>query len=237
MLNSIREEVRRLRAHSDSTTAAWINGYTLLGGRVFCSDNCSNCCSLVVNCTWPESLYIAEKVQYNCTGKLQPHLEKLQEIIIAATDYKSFLKMHRQQAGPCPFLSEGSCSIYPDRPFSCRALLSSKDSFWCGADFGEMTSAEKQAFIASLDAEVVAFPTHYVAATGEIGQGLEARIADMMVQHLGFSIYGNLALMVLLNKEHDFAAHVLHGYDAVIDFLDRRGLNHPYLVSLTNPTT
>jgi Fe-S-cluster containining protein len=230
---NIRESVRRLWLDSEATTAAWIKGYTLLGGTVFCADNCCNCCSLAVNCTWPETLCIADVITSDCLQRLKNHVEKLRSILRTATDFKSYLKMHRQEVGSCPFLERGSCSIYEARPYSCRALLATKESSWCGADFSGMTSEEKQAFVNSLDMKVVSFPMHYVAATQEFGRDLETRISKTMAQHFGFSLYGNLPLMVLLNCEYDFGNTVRKGHEATVALLEQEGLHHPYLVTLS----
>ncbi|MBT0666067.1 YkgJ family cysteine cluster protein [Geobacter pelophilus] len=233
MSENIREQVRKSQLDSETTNAAWINGYTLLGGKVFCADNCSNCCSLAVNCTWPETLGISDAITDDSLQRLKDHLKQLRAILAMATDFKSYLKMHRQEVGPCPFLVRGSCSIYQARPFSCRALLATKESFWCGADFTAMSSEEKRAFVNSLDTEVVLFPMHYVAATQEYGRDLESRISATMAQHFGFSLYGNLPLMVLLNSEYDLENTVRKGHEVTVALLEQEGLHHPYLVTLS----
>jgi hypothetical protein len=96
-----------------------------------------------------------------------------------------------------------------------------------------MESEEKHSFIESLDREVVELPMHYVAATRDIGQNMEVEISGIMTKHLGFSLYGNFTLMVFLNNEHGFAEKVCKGFEATIDFLEKEGLNHPYLISIS----
>jgi len=231
--DKIREENRRFQLIANRATEAWNNGYRLLGGKIHCSDKCCNCCSLAVNCTWPESLSISDMASNDSPERLDGHVKDLRVIASKSPDLKTFLKSHRHKLGACPFLTESSCSIYHDRPFSCRSLLSTKESYWCGADFGQMGSEEKQAFMDSLDREVVAFPTHYIELTREIGQNLETEISEFMTRNLGFSIYGNLPFMVFLNKEYGFEEIVYNGYDETIAFLDRKRLNQPYLISLS----
>lgn len=233
MKRDLRDDVHRLQADSDRMTGAWINGYRLLGGNLFCSDKCSNCCSLAVHCTWPESLCAGESISDHCCLQLDSHLRDLKTVIARAPDLTSFLRM-RRELGPCPFLIAGSCGIYPDRPLSCRSLLSTKESIWCNADFGVMSSEEKQSFMASLDVTIVDFPTQYVAATRDSCRNLEQELSASMSRHLGFSLYGNLPLLVLLNRRYRFEEVIGSGYDATIDFLENSGLNHPYLVSICN---
>lgn len=232
MNREIRDKVRRLQSDSDRMTGAWINGYRLLGGKLFCTDKCSNCCSLAVHSTWLETLCAGDSIKDDCCLQLDSHLKRLTTIITQSPDFTSFLRM-RRQLGPCPFLAEESCSIYPDRPISCRSLLSTKESLWCNADFGTMTGKEKHSFMAGLDRSVVAFPTQYVEATRDAGRNLEDELSGIMKQHFGFSIYGNLPLLVYLNRHHRFEEVVECGYDATVDFLDRVGLNHPYLITIS----
>lgn len=232
LINELKAYVSGLRNDLNRSTAAWINGYQMLGGKIHCANRCGNCCSLAVNCTWPESLGIADCISVEASTKLRSHVVKLKSITAETQDFKSYLRKHRQLIGPCPFLADCSCSIYTERPLSCRALLSTKESYWCGADFGGMANSEKQSFMASLDRGVVDFPMHYVAATREFGQNHETEISKTMMAKLGFAIYGNLPLLTLLNIEYDFADTVIKGYEATMKLLEREGLYHPYLITL-----
>jgi hypothetical protein len=154
-------------------------------------------------------------------------------VLPAAADLKSWLGLHRTVIGSCPFLeADGACGVYTVRPFSCRALLSTKESRWCGADFSVLGSEEKRTFVASLDLTVVAFPMHYVRVTQELGQELEALAAQRMREQFGFSLYGNFPVLAHLEREHRLSTVFPAGREAVEQLLTREGLNHPFLATL-----
>ncbi|HEY5973179.1 MAG TPA: zinc/iron-chelating domain-containing protein, partial [Geobacteraceae bacterium] len=126
----------------------------------------------------------------------------------------------------------GCCGVYPVRPLSCRALLSTREPTWCGTDFATLTSEEKQMFMAGLDRSIVAFPLHYVAATQEQGQLREGGLAHEMAEQFGLYLYGNLPALVFLEREYRLSAAVAAGRGAAMELLAKAGLDHPYLVTL-----
>ena len=54
-----------------------------------------------------------------------------------------------------------------------------------------------------------------------------------MKRHCGFTIYGNLPALVYLNMAHALDEAVEKGYDATMDLIERTGLNHHYLISIS----
>ncbi|NIQ11621.1 MAG: YkgJ family cysteine cluster protein, partial [Gammaproteobacteria bacterium] len=112
---------------------------------------------------------------------------------------KDYLRRHRSEIGPCPFLdSQDFCSIYSSRPLSCRALLSTRPAEWCRIDFSELDHWDKQAFESSLDRKVVAWPSHYVAATQDYAREMETQLMVEMQQQQGWALSGNFAVMTWL---------------------------------------
>jgi Fe-S-cluster containining protein len=71
---------------------------------VACANGCSNCCHMNINITKLEAEQLAR-----ATGRRPTAV--LRSTVHAASKF----------AGqPCPFLIEQSCSVYEDRPLSCR---------------------------------------------------------------------------------------------------------------------
>ncbi|GFE59308.1 YkgJ family cysteine cluster protein [Geobacter sp. AOG1] len=233
MWRHLTDAVREQQALFDSEVASWIDRYTRQGGKLFCGKGCSNCCTLAVNCTFPEALRISASLSALQSAKVREHTDRLLTNVREIADLKSYLRMHRQRIGYCPFLDDDcSCGIYQERPFSCRALLSTRESRWCGLDFAELSSEEKRAFVESLDRNVTSFPLHYVAATQDRGRALETETAENMASRFGFSLYGNLPFLVHLEREHHLSRIIPQGIGTTTSFLDQNGLLNPFLVTV-----
>lgn len=232
MWQILKEEVRMQEAFFDAEIGEWLENHGASGGRIFCARGCSACCSLAVNTTLVEALRIADALTDGQVARIAERADRLREISAGAPDLKSYLRQHRRLPGGCPLLAaNGSCGVYGVRPFSCRALLATRESRWCAADFAELSPEEKRLFVESLDPAVAAFPMHYVAATQRLGEELEALAAGRMAAVFGFAIYGNLAVLVHLEREHRLSAAVAAGATETERLLARTGFDHPFLVT------
>ena len=77
-----------------------------------CSKGCSHCCSIDIQMTELEAIYIHEK-----TGKQITNPTGL----LSTNNYS-----------PCPFLNtNGECTIYDIRPFNCRTFHALDDPKYC----------------------------------------------------------------------------------------------------------
>ncbi|HEY5672136.1 MAG TPA: YkgJ family cysteine cluster protein [Malonomonas sp.] len=201
---------------------------------IYCQKGCANCCTLAVNCSFPEALAIARALESEQKQALKVKIPRLQQVSRQAKDLKMFLRTFRDQLGGCPFLAtvDGSCSIYPQRPFSCRALISTRNSSWCGVDFSSLHPQEKTAFISSLDPELVAFPSHYLAATQELGLEFESQARVAMRDSFGFSLTGNLLYLVWLELEQRLSEVIPNGAVVTRKFLEEQQLDLPFLLQL-----
>ncbi len=217
----------------DHLCTAWSSEYRQQGGAIHCGKGCSGCCSLVVNCTFPEAVLVANTLNQQQQEQLQAQIPRIQEAAACSANLKEWLRAYRFGAGPCPFLDQtGACGVYRSRPLSCRSLLATKEPEWCTTDFGSLGSQEKQSFIESLDRSAVAFPTHYAATPQEIGQELEEATLKQMETVYGFSLLGSLPWLVWLEQEYCLSSRLSDGRDAVQDFLETEGLNNPFLIVL-----
>lgn len=91
-----------------------------------CSSGCSHCCHIPVTITRVEADLLARAAGRKASTPAQ--LVDLAE----QTDPQSALQALDDQLrsaapGPCPFLSDGRCSVYDARPLACRVLLNLDD--------------------------------------------------------------------------------------------------------------
>jgi hypothetical protein len=201
--------------------------------QIYCQPGCSNCCSLAVNCSFPEALAIIKALSPEQRDRVYAQLPALQLISQQSGDLKQYLRLFRDKIDGCPLLTEeGCCGIYPVRPFSCRALLSTRNSSWCAVDIAALHPLEKEAFLSSLEPELVAFPTHYLAATQELGLEFESQALSAMRDVFGIAISGNLIYLLWLEMEHHLSKHVEEGFVATQTFLEERQLQWPFLLQV-----
>lgn len=216
----------------DKFVDQWLADYRARGKGIFCRAGCAGCCRLAVHATFPEAASIAGQLSQEQTARLSAYIGRLQRAIATVTDLKSYLQSHRLAVGPCPFLdAQGQCSIYPVRPLSCRALLSTRPAEWCTVDFADLDRWDRQAYEQGLDRQVVAWPTHFVAATQDYGRELENQLLESMSQQQGWALAGNLAAMVWLERRHQLSRRSRLTKQDVRAIRAAEGLGHDFLLS------
>jgi Fe-S-cluster containining protein len=226
-------ELEKQQQFMEMLTRSLSGDYRSRGGEIYCARGCSGCCNLVVNCTLTEAVKVAAVLNREQLSRVDAYVERLQGLMTGVTGLKEYLRIHRQSSGGCPLLEgDGSCGVYAVRPLSCRALLSTMDSRWCGVDFAALTAAEKEAFMESLDREAVAFPLHYLAASRDAGMGLEQQASRRMGELLGFSLYGNMPVLVHLITRHELGRVALRGRHAVTELLAVTALDNQLLLQV-----
>ncbi len=224
------EELALQRQCLDMMNAGWIGDYSSRGGIIHCGRGCHSCCSLAVNCTLTEAVALAEALDEAQFAAVSAYVERLRELMGSVSGLKDYLQMQRREMGMCPLLADdGACSAYGSRPLSCRSLLSTKESYWCGVDFATVPAAEKERYIASLDRSVVAFPLHYVASAQETGREFETRQLTHMQELFGFSCYGCMPVLVTLVHRHGLAEAT--SLEQAEHLVEAAGFASPLLVS------
>jgi len=227
------DEVRQQHAFLDLFTRGWIADYQSQGKKIPCGRGCSSCCTLTVNATFPEAVAAASELSAVQEHALTRHVERLRQLCSRAGDMKSYLRLHRTEAGLCPLIAEdGSCGIYNNRPLSCRSLLSTKESHWCRTDFAALTAVQKEAFLEDLDRTAVAFPLHYVSVSQEVGRDLETASNKRMREAFGFSLDGSFPVLLFLVRSVGLEQLCCKGVDVVRQVLSDSGLDHPFMVSI-----
>lgn len=229
-LDRLLEQVKQQQMFLEMLVRSWVEDYKGSGGTVHCGKGCRNCCSLAVHTGFAEALAVARRIDEAQAKRVESYALQLRDLVGSVSELPQYLRLHRR-IGFCPLLDdEGACGVYPVRPLTCRALISTRESRWCGADFSTVTPEERDAFLASLDRKVVAFPSHYVAPLQESGKELEEAGAQHMRRHLGFSLYGNLGVLVhLIRKGLDEAC--LQGAPEAARFVSGAGFGNPLLLT------
>jgi len=218
----------------DSFVDQWLTDYRVLGKTVYCRVGCSVCCLLAVHATFPEAAAIAGQLSQKQTTQLSTYISRLKQALSATSDLKNYLKSHRQSVGPCPFLDgQDNCSIYPVRPLACRALLSTRPADWCTVDFSELDKWDKLAYESSLDRQVVAWPTHFVAATQDFGRKLEDQLIETMQREKGWALSGNLCAMVWLEQKYQLDQGGIVTTRQAMEILAAEGFDHEFLLRIS----
>lgn len=234
-IDELLEMVRQQQAFLEMFVRSWANDYRSNGGAIFCGKGCRNCCSLAVHTGFVEALAVARQLDEAQEKAVEAYAMKLRELVAGVIELPDYLRLHRKEMGYCPLLNDaGECTVYPVRPLTCRSLISTRESVWCGADFAKVAPAEQDAFIAGLDRKVVAFPSHYVAVLQESGKELEDATAKTMKRLLGFSLYGNLGVLVHLIRSHGLAEASVNGPAAAADVIAGAGFSHPLLITISD---
>jgi Fe-S-cluster containining protein len=199
--------------------------------NIHCRVGCPNCCTLAVNCSFTEALLIARNLPENLIKGVDEKVALLQQISREAKGLKEFLQRFRREIDGCPFLNaENGCAIYRQRPLTCRALLSTRPADWCGVDFSKLPPLEKQAFLSSLNREVVNFPTHYLAEPQELAANLESEANARLFDSSGIALSGNLIYLVWLERKYGLAGIISQGTAAFRQLLQDKQLDLPYLL-------
>lgn len=233
-LQELLDLVRQQQVFLEMFVRSWADDYGTGGGAIFCGKGCRNCCSLAVHTGFAEALAVARRLDDRQPAAVEAYATKLRQVVEGVSELPQYLRLHRREMGFCPLLNDaGECSVYSARPLTCRSLISTKESRWCGIDFSEVSQPERKAFISSLDRKVVAYPSHYVAVLQESGKELEEAGAKNMRNILGFALYGNLGVLVHLIRNHGLAEACLAGRTRAEDAITRAGFAHPLLLTFS----
>lgn len=204
------------------------------GRDLYCRPGCGNCCTLAVNCSYPEAMMLAAGLSIEQRQRINERLPLVAQLCTTAGDLKGFLHSYRQLGGGCPLLdAQQNCSSYHQRPLSCRALLSTRPSAWCGVDFSTLHPHEKQAFLSSLDQNLVAFPSHYLALSLELAAELEKTLTTEFANEYGVTISGNLIWLLGLELNSQVGERLASKEEGLIEWLLEQQERYPYLLQVT----
>lgn len=128
------------RALSDAVVSETCRAVEQLGETISCKKGCGACCRQLIAISEVEARRIKQivdempesrraEIQARFTSAIQqldkaglmPQLQNANEL--SDDEYLSIATAYFKQQIPCPFLEDESCSIYPERPITCREYL------------------------------------------------------------------------------------------------------------------
>jgi Fe-S-cluster containining protein len=131
----LKEAIQELYGAVDGLLESFLDRSAAEGKPAACREKCAWCCHQAVFAVTHEILYLRDHVQSHfLPGEQDAFMEKARD--------KTMLTAHKPLEekllvrAPCPFLLEGSCSVYPSRPMACRIYLSSSEAS-CRMEFDE----------------------------------------------------------------------------------------------------
>ncbi len=136
------------RALSDAVVREMCQVVEGAGERISCTEGCGACCRNLVAISEVEARRIRDVVEQlpepRCAtirarfaeGRRSLERAGLLEKLQAAerwtsADYTALVGSYFQQGIPCPFLEEETCSIYQERPITCREYLVISPPAYC----------------------------------------------------------------------------------------------------------
>ncbi|MBL4690719.1 MAG: hypothetical protein JKY68_04555 [Rhodospirillales bacterium] len=131
---------------------------------IACKAGCPWCCHIRLTATPPEVLLVLDHIAETFAAGEVAALERKVANIDAYTRGLDAEDRARLRL-PCPLLKDGSCSVHPVRPLSCRAVVSVD------------VAACKRAYESRMEEPVPQHDLQILAANG-IGYGILAGMAD-----------------------------------------------------------
>lgn len=177
---SLLDVLPAVRALADAMVERALGDLAAMGRPVSCSAGCGVCCKHLVTIGEAEALRLARTVR----ALPQPHRARVEERFHAglallersgllpelvavftrqAHDWQGLMRMqgaYWELGVPCPFLEDGSCSIYDERPLVCRQYLVTTPPAACADPFGPETYLEKVLLPMDLAGAAAAFDGH-----------------------------------------------------------------------------
>jgi Fe-S-cluster containining protein len=125
---------------SNAIVDATVRELETRGGKISCCKGCGACCRQLVPISAAEARFLAELVESlpeprrsQVKARFEDAVKRLEEAGLLEKlrhperwyqeGYREFGLQYFRQKIPCPFLEDESCSIYTDRPVTCREFL------------------------------------------------------------------------------------------------------------------
>jgi hypothetical protein len=145
-----------------------------------CAAGCTFCCHLPVDVTVPEALCIVAYLRQTLSSEALVALRERLRATAARIHSLSY-EDHTQARIPCALLLDGTCMVYPKRPFACRAWNSTSRD--CCADIFE--HCDPVTMLPPLDMSAY-------EAVWELAQGLVDRLKQARLDSNTYEIHGIL---------------------------------------------
>jgi len=194
------------------------------GIRPSCRRGCFFCCFGWVEASLGEAERVLQAASPAIRERARREGERRARLLRRAKNDPRLPERHFLSRTPCPFLAGGRCAVYEERPLACRGVLTDLEPAYCapGANRALKGRALKR-YRSRLDPRRHG-PEHYLRVPkAEAGRRF-FRLLDEEARVRGFTLSGELSVLVYLLLHPPFQKALKQGPGAVRAYLARRGL-------------
>jgi len=198
------------------------------GARIHCEAGCHACCYEWVACTVPEAVMVARRLVSEGRGAdALSRIDQYVERTMGIGDQNAHWRAHV----PCPFLSDGLCSIYDYRPVACRQHFSFDREACHSSEYGTKVPYWEKAMEAGYDLQVAlirACPGSSAARLPvDFVRGVRTAIkrpAALVEIRRGYDPFRSARLKALrILEDHDMSAQEINRRAELVDVMSVRG--------------
>lgn len=166
--------------------------------EVSCFPGCRGCCDLSVGITALEAELLSVHIPRTETERWHRQARRIEALSRNVLTDSEFFYTYRTHIGSCLFLgSDGECTVYHDRPLSCRMLLTDLGNDFCNVDFARNGSeAGHTRYLERADNPGHAGP--WLRHPVHMAREFENTLHQMTIREWGISYSGVLPIMVSL---------------------------------------
>ena len=157
------------------------------GQTVACCKGCSTCCNYLIPLSVPEAFRLRQdlllqsegelnRILQSCLDTTQSMLDIRPPIFSSKNDQSPVDQISKRYSGfklACPFLSDGLCVSYEQRPLACREHIVTGSSIFCQPEYGG-------------EPDVASMPVSVLEVLGELTAELEGSDVEAVVLPLAF---------------------------------------------------
>lgn len=230
--------VKRALTHFDRQSKIWLESVIENGDLPanYCAQGCFHCCEFPVQVTMLEAHYLAIGIPESTWPVITRRVEHLTQLACEAHNLDEFDEQVRRRLGTCALLTEaGKCLVYDRRPLGCRKTYSALPGRYCARTAREQMTPDEwhqyQRFISTnpLTGQL----DHYIEPLNDFGSELSENMLAAMEQELGFSLEGELTVLLWLTRQAEFMVGFWNGnWPLLQSQLDQLGVAHPFLTTL-----
>jgi Fe-S-cluster containining protein len=136
------------RALADAVVGQTCQATAEAGAPISCKKGCGACCSYLVAVSEVEARRIRVVVEHlpepwrsTVRARFAAAHDRLEQAGMLSRlrtsdqwtedEYEAFVEAYHRAGVPCPFLEDGACSIYEERPITCREYLVTSPAEYC----------------------------------------------------------------------------------------------------------
>ena len=187
-----------------------------------CRAGCFFCCYGWVEASLGEAERVLEAASDAARRRAYLEGRRRARLLVRAKNDPRLPERHFLAQSPCPFLEGGRCGVYSARPLACRGVLTDLDPAYCAP--GATRRLRGRALLryrSRLDPRRHG-PEHYLRVPKEAARRRFFALLEAEARARGFTLAGELSVLVYLLQHPPFQAALKGGAGAVRAYLKRR---------------